>query len=68
MSTPNPHPPAGQPAPPNRLPSVAEKKAGERPAWAEFALQEVLLVKDEDVPTDLAERHDEYALRDDHQS
>jgi hypothetical protein len=64
MSTLNPHPPVGQRAPPKRLPAAGEKKAGERPAWAEFALQEALLVKDDDVPADLAERPDEYALGD----
>lgn len=68
MSTLNPHPPANQAAPPNRLPTISEKKAGERPPWAEFALQEALLVKDDDVPADLAERHDEYALGNDQQS
>jgi hypothetical protein len=68
MSTLNPHPPAGQPTPPNRLPAVGGEKAGRRPAWVEFALQEALLVKDDDVPADLAARHDECAVRDDHRS
>jgi len=66
MSTLNPHPPVGQPAP--LSPASGQPTVGERPAWVEFALQEALLVKDDDVPADLAERHDEYALRDDLQS
>jgi len=40
------------------------KPRGKRPAWAEFALQEALRVPDEDLPADLAQRHDEYALDD----
>jgi len=40
------------------------KPQGKRPAWAEFALQEALRVPDEDLPADLAQRHDEYALDD----
>jgi hypothetical protein len=62
MSVLNPQPPLGDPARPHRVPFANTKTFLDRPAWAEFALQESLRVTDEDVPADLAERHDDYAL------
>ena len=44
-----------------RAPFVGAKPIGKRPAWAEFALQEALRVTEEDSPSDLAARHDDYA-------
>lgn len=58
MSTLNPSPAVDGPAKPDRL---TESENGKRPAWVDFALQESVRVTD-DVPPDLAERHDEYAL------
>lgn len=62
MSVLNPLSPVGEPAQPRRLPFAEQQTTGNRPAWVEFALQEALRVTDDDVPSDLAERHDDYAL------
>jgi hypothetical protein len=64
----NPHPPIDEATPLRRLSPAAEKALGPRPAWVEFALQEALRVTDDDIPADLAERHDEYALGDERKS
>ena len=65
MSVLNPPPPVGEPTRPHRLPFADQETIGNRPAWAEFALQEALRVTNEDIPSDLAERHDDYALGND---
>src|ERR1035438_7304345 len=60
MSVANPQSPVGEPARTRRSPFPEQATGGHRPAWAEFAIQEALRVTDEDVPADLAERHDDY--------
>jgi hypothetical protein len=67
MSALNPQPPVVEPTQPGRLPIGQQKDAAQLPAWVEFALQEALRATGDDVPTDLAQRHDEYALGHDDQ-